>query len=371
MATLKFRRRNASRRRAADPQRPEPRGLSVPVLRVNRFVAVVTVLGALGSVALAVALTPGSQTGASRADAAQASLAISDIKGPAPAIVEAAPAAAPVIAAPPQRAAKSDRLAAIAWSPEPEPLDPSPETELLRGSLDDVEVTEPSPASTAATPEAGPRPTGSLEVELEVEEAIRSTLSQSPAAEDVASAYAGTEPSLDNIETGSIEPAAEAVEDANIEPTAEAAIETTDEGVEDTVEDTGEQTLALAGTTAATDTGAEPAPKPVVKPEPKPEAAAPSRTASVRTDVNLRSKPVNGSKSILVVPAGRQVEVIACDYWCEVIYAGKRGFIYKGFLPSAKKGSAPAAKKAPEPTTTVASSAPEPVRVKPDRKQDR
>jgi uncharacterized protein YraI len=67
-------------------------------------------------------------------------------------------------------------------------------------------------------------------------------------------------------------------------------------------------------------------------PEPAAPVAAATRTAPVTTDVNMRASPRNGAAVIQVVPGKSTVEVIGCDYWCEVVYKGRRGFIYKGFV---------------------------------------
>ena len=61
-----------------------------------------------------------------------------------------------------------------------------------------------------------------------------------------------------------------------------------------------------------------------------------TRTAPVNSDVNLRAGPDNKAKVIKVVPRNGKVEVIGCNYWCEVTYSGKRGYIYKSFIPGAK-----------------------------------
>lgn len=57
-----------------------------------------------------------------------------------------------------------------------------------------------------------------------------------------------------------------------------------------------------------------------------------SRMAKATADVRLRSAPNDGSAVLGVVPDGAEVGVVACDGWCEVVYAGKRGFVYKRFV---------------------------------------
>lgn len=88
----------------------------------------------------------------------------------------------------------------------------------------------------------------------------------------------------------------------------------------------------------------EPAP-PQVKPD-KAETAAihaaePARPAAsgnatenghILRAVTMRSGPKKGAAAVGTIPARAGVQVISCKSWCEVVYKGKHGFIYKGFL---------------------------------------
>jgi len=56
------------------------------------------------------------------------------------------------------------------------------------------------------------------------------------------------------------------------------------------------------------------------------------RTAKVLKYVNLRSGPADESRVLTVVPALAKVNVLSCKSWCEVEYAGTKGFIYKRFI---------------------------------------
>jgi hypothetical protein len=56
------------------------------------------------------------------------------------------------------------------------------------------------------------------------------------------------------------------------------------------------------------------------------------RTARILRAVNLRSRPVSGSKVIKVLPTGVDVALYGCKGWCEVSYQGSRGFIYQSFV---------------------------------------
>ena len=60
-----------------------------------------------------------------------------------------------------------------------------------------------------------------------------------------------------------------------------------------------------------------------------------TRSAAVTTDVNMRAGPDNAAAVIMVVPGKSDVEVIGCDDWCEVVFAGKRGWIYQRFVGAA------------------------------------
>jgi hypothetical protein len=82
---------------------------------------------------------------------------------------------------------------------------------------------------------------------------------------------------------------------------------------------------------------AETAAIPVAKPaEPAEPAANESATQPGRIlrDVTLRSGPKKGAAAIGTIPARTAVEVMSCQSWCQVVYKGKRGWIYKSFLDS-------------------------------------
>lgn len=58
-------------------------------------------------------------------------------------------------------------------------------------------------------------------------------------------------------------------------------------------------------------------------------AGRPGRTARA---VTMRSRPNVRGGVLGTVPARTEVSVIGCKQWCEIVYKGKRGFIYKSFL---------------------------------------
>lgn len=73
--------------------------------------------------------------------------------------------------------------------------------------------------------------------------------------------------------------------------------------------------------------------EPAAAAEPQvPAGAEASRTARIRTAVNLRSSPSNRGRVLKVVPANSSVGVVDCDSWCEIIAGGTRGYVFKSFV---------------------------------------
>ncbi|MFW6077833.1 MAG: SH3 domain-containing protein [Hyphomicrobiales bacterium] len=285
-------------------------GLSAPARRVNRLVAVVALVGAFGTVALAVALTPGAQTSASnagalQAGAVQAPVSISRIEVP-PAPVETVRAETTVVAVRPEPAPKGDRLMTTDRAPQSVEVSRSEGPQPLRGMQSlrrmggegppkyRVAMIPQEPVARRAAVDSAER---KLDDEGEDDDGNRDLgfgLSDPPApGERVDDARDDTG---DDVE----------------EASAEAAEEVSEEDIDEAAEGAVEQAV------------------PEAAPEPKPEPA--TRTAAVRTDVNMRARPDNSGAVIQVVPGGKDVDVIGCDYWCEVIYDGRRGFIYKDFV---------------------------------------
>ncbi len=58
-------------------------------------------------------------------------------------------------------------------------------------------------------------------------------------------------------------------------------------------------------------------------------ATQPGRTARA---VTMRTGPRKGAAAMGTLPANTAVEVVDCKQWCEIVYNGKRGFIYKSYL---------------------------------------
>lgn len=70
----------------------------------------------------------------------------------------------------------------------------------------------------------------------------------------------------------------------------------------------------------------------------KPKAQKISAAANGRTlrAVTMRSGPKKGAAAIVTIPAKAPVQVVGCKQWCEIIYNGKHGWIYKSYV---KKGA--------------------------------
>ena len=91
-----------------------------------------------------------------------------------------------------------------------------------------------------------------------------------------------------------------------------------------------------------TETSAIPAPRPAVEAiEPERPAVVdgrePTRTATIASAVNMRARGAMGARVLGVIPQGATVGLVDCDGWCEVIYEGRRGFIYKSFIGGATR----------------------------------
>lgn len=57
-----------------------------------------------------------------------------------------------------------------------------------------------------------------------------------------------------------------------------------------------------------------------------------TRGATVKRSVNMRAKPQKGGAVLGVIPAKTAVEVVACTQWCEIVFNGKRGYVYKSYV---------------------------------------
>ena len=80
--------------------------------------------------------------------------------------------------------------------------------------------------------------------------------------------------------------------------------------------------------------------------------------STVSTDVRLHAGPSKGSRSIGVVPRKATVQVLSCQGWCKVSYAGKEGYVYKSFLGHAAAPAPAASETASAPAATAPAAQP-------------
>jgi len=66
-------------------------------------------------------------------------------------------------------------------------------------------------------------------------------------------------------------------------------------------------------------------------PEPEP-APQPTSVATANSFVNMRAGPDNDQPVVTIVPQNARLEIIRCRVWCEVVYEGQRGFIFRDFV---------------------------------------
>ena len=63
-----------------------------------------------------------------------------------------------------------------------------------------------------------------------------------------------------------------------------------------------------------------------------PGVSGATRPAQVNKGVNMRSRGRSGASVVMTIPSSAVVQVVGCKAWCEIIYKGQRGYIYKDFL---------------------------------------
>lgn len=104
-------------------------------------------------------------------------------------------------------------------------------------------------------------------------------------------------------------------------------------------------TSAAGGDPDGAQTAAIPAAQPQA-PEQQPEAtqndnsqakAKPRKVVAVGTGrilraVTMRSGPKKNAAAISTVPAKASVQVMGCQKWCQIVYNGKTGWIYKSYI---------------------------------------
>ncbi|WP_287085968.1 SH3 domain-containing protein [Mesorhizobium sp.] len=98
-----------------------------------------------------------------------------------------------------------------------------------------------------------------------------------------------------------------------------------------------------APTKTATDgapTAAIPTPKPLpaatqtdgAQAKVEAKQASTADTGRILRGVTMRTGPKNSAAAIVTIPAKTSVQVMGCKKWCQIVYNGKRGWIYKSFV---------------------------------------
>ncbi|MDX8522187.1 SH3 domain-containing protein [Mesorhizobium dulcispinae] len=66
--------------------------------------------------------------------------------------------------------------------------------------------------------------------------------------------------------------------------------------------------------------------------KPDPEKIGAVANGRILRAVTMRAGPKQKAAAMLTVPAKTSVQVLSCKKWCEIIYNGKRGWIYKSYV---------------------------------------
>jgi hypothetical protein len=70
----------------------------------------------------------------------------------------------------------------------------------------------------------------------------------------------------------------------------------------------------------------------VEKPATEKKVASAGRPGRTARSVTMRAKPDDHGGVLGTVPGSADVQVVSCASWCEIVYKGKRGFVYRKFL---------------------------------------
>jgi len=84
----------------------------------------------------------------------------------------------------------------------------------------------------------------------------------------------------------------------------------------------------------ASETAAIPTAKPQQLADKQASAAKdePSQEGRILHGVTMRAGPKKGAAALTTIPAKTVVQVVSCKQWCEIVYKGRHGFIYKSFV---------------------------------------
>ena len=60
----------------------------------------------------------------------------------------------------------------------------------------------------------------------------------------------------------------------------------------------------------------------------------------------MRARPKSGSQKLMVIPRGASVQLVGCKVWCEIVYKGRHGYVYKDYLGGGRSATAAGKPKA-------------------------
>lgn len=104
-------------------------------------------------------------------------------------------------------------------------------------------------------------------------------------------------------------------------------------GAENIIAQDPDETAPLALAEAKPDpseTAAVDAMEAEVKPASEPSQGG--REVKIKRSVNMRATPQKGGQVLGVIPAKTSVELVSCTQWCEIVFNGKRGYVFKSYV---------------------------------------
>jgi hypothetical protein len=94
----------------------------------------------------------------------------------------------------------------------------------------------------------------------------------------------------------------------------------------------GAQTAAIPEAKPQAPDADPPAADNAAQSKPKAQKVGTAANGRVLRAVTMRSGPKKGAAAIVTVPAKASVQVMSCKQWCEIVYSGKHGWVYKSYV---------------------------------------
>ena len=64
----------------------------------------------------------------------------------------------------------------------------------------------------------------------------------------------------------------------------------------------------------------------------EPEKVAAAGTGRILRGVTMRSGPKNDAAALTTIPAKTSVQLVSCKQWCQIVYNGRSGWVFKTFV---------------------------------------